>query len=248
MSTEKTQGLVIRMADFSESSSVVTFFTRDWGKIAVVAKGARRLKGPFEAALDLLTVCNIVFIRKSSSGLDILTEAKLQTRFAPRAGQLLNLYAGYYVAELLAAFSEDYDPHPRLFDQALLALDWFSAENPPQLGVMRFEMVILKEIGQLPELDACVICGNAPASHEHPGFHAGQGGLVCGTCQPRVRAPLAISAGGLGLLRQLADDSEIAWKRLAGSPAQWRELRAVATAAICHALGHRPKMLRYLEQ
>ena len=55
MSTEKTEGVVIRQTDFSETSRIVTFYTRDWGRISVIAKGAKRLKGPFEAALDLLT-------------------------------------------------------------------------------------------------------------------------------------------------------------------------------------------------
>src|ERR1043165_4338396 len=68
MSTQKAEALVIRQTDFSETSKVVTFFTREHGKISVIAKGARRLKGPFEAAIDLLTVCRIVFIRKSSGG------------------------------------------------------------------------------------------------------------------------------------------------------------------------------------
>ena len=54
MSTrEKTEGIVIRQADFSESSRVVTFFTRDFGKISALAKGAKRLKGPFQAAIHL---------------------------------------------------------------------------------------------------------------------------------------------------------------------------------------------------
>jgi DNA repair protein RecO (recombination protein O) len=76
------------MADFSESSRVATFFTREFGKVATVAKGAKRPKNPFDAALDLLAACEVVFLRKSSSGLDILTEAQLLKRFRPRSGDL----------------------------------------------------------------------------------------------------------------------------------------------------------------
>ena len=80
---EKTEAMVIRVADFSETSRVVTLFSREFGKIAAMAKGGRRLKGPFEAALDLLATCQIVFLRKSSATLDLLTEAKLISRFRP---------------------------------------------------------------------------------------------------------------------------------------------------------------------
>src|SRR6476661_2802801 len=126
---EKSTAIVIRQADFSESSRVVTLFTRGFGKVAALAKGAKRLKGPFEAALDLLATCEIVFIRKSSSGLDILTEAQLQRRFKPRPGNLGNLYGGYYIAELLDALNEEYDPHPLLFDEAVEALDRLSGDT-----------------------------------------------------------------------------------------------------------------------
>ena len=112
MSAEKTDALVIRLADFSESSKVVTLFTREFGKVAALAKGAKRLKSSFEAALDLLAECRVVFLRKSSSGLDILTEAQLLTRFRPAGRDLKALYSGYYVAELLDGLTEPYDPHP----------------------------------------------------------------------------------------------------------------------------------------
>jgi len=54
MSTEKTEAIIIRQVDFSETSRVVTFYTREFGKVPLLAKGAKRLKGPFESGLDLL--------------------------------------------------------------------------------------------------------------------------------------------------------------------------------------------------
>lgn len=66
MSQEKTHALVIRLVDWSESSRVVTLFTRDFGKIGVIAKGAKRLRSAFEAGLDLLSECRIVFLRKAA--------------------------------------------------------------------------------------------------------------------------------------------------------------------------------------
>src|SRR5487761_1143165 len=108
MAAEKALALVLRVVEFSETSSVVTLFTREFGKIHGLAKGARRLKGPFESALDLLALCRIVLLRKSSDALDLLTEAKLERRFRPADRDLSSLYAGHYVA----------DPHPDLFDAA----------------------------------------------------------------------------------------------------------------------------------
>ena len=85
MSSEKASALVLRVTDFSETSLVVSLFTREFGKIGAMAKGARRLKNPFESALDVLAHCRIVFLHKSSEALDLVTEAGSCGGFGPRA-------------------------------------------------------------------------------------------------------------------------------------------------------------------
>src|SRR5205814_3517392 len=92
------------------------------GKVRALAKGGRRLKSNFDIAFDLLNVCNIVFLRKAHAGLDLLTEAQVAERFPALRQDLPALYAGYYIAELLADGTQDYDPHPELFDAALATL------------------------------------------------------------------------------------------------------------------------------
>src|SRR5207247_7565299 len=119
MAAEKATALVLRTVDWSETSRIATLWTRELGKVRVLAKGGRRLKSNFESALDLLTVCSIVLLRKSTGSLDLLTEARVSERFPQLRADLPALYAGYYVAELLSDWTEDYDPHPVLFDEAL---------------------------------------------------------------------------------------------------------------------------------
>src|SRR5271165_5361102 len=113
---EKASAIVLRTTDWSETSRIATLWTRELGKVRAVAKGGRRLRSSFESALDLLTLCSIVLLRKSSGGLDLLTEAQVVRRFPRLRSDLGALYAAYYVAELLADLTEDYDPHPTLFD------------------------------------------------------------------------------------------------------------------------------------
>src|SRR5438105_10726434 len=119
MAAEKALALVLKTTDWSESSRIVTLWTREFGKVRALAKGGRRLKSAFENALDLLTVCSILFLRKSPGTLDLLTEAQVVQRFPRLRDDLDALYAAYYVAELLSDWTEDYDPHPLLFDEAL---------------------------------------------------------------------------------------------------------------------------------
>jgi DNA repair protein RecO (recombination protein O) len=245
MSMEKTEALVIRLADFSESSRVVTFFTRDFGRISAIAKGGKRLKGPFDAALDLLAACRIVFLRKSSGGLDILTEAKLVSRFKPNGKELDRFYGGYYVAELLAGLTAEADPHPSLYHESIQALTRLQESNP-QVAIIRFELAILREIGQLPAFDVCVSCGREADSRGSWSFSVSQGGLVCPNCSKEAVSGNSISAGTIAVLRRLSDESDVVAERLNVSPRQLQEARPVVASAVSHALGHLPKMLRYI--
>ena len=122
MSTEKALALVLRTADWSETSRIATLWTRELGKVRALAKGGRRLKSNFEVALDLLTVCSIVFLRKSSGGLDLLTEAQVVERFPRLRTDLPALYAGTHL---------DADDKVRLGR----ATDWRGGAAEPTRGV-----------------------------------------------------------------------------------------------------------------
>jgi len=198
MPSEKALGLVIRTADWSETSRIATLWTRELGKVRVLAKGGRRLKSSFESGLDLLTLCRIVLLRKSPGSLDLLTEAQVAKRFSQLRQDLPALYAGYYIAELLGDLTEDYDPHPSLFDEALAALETLGTKGVlagPRLA--RFEVTLLRELGYMPSLEACAHC-NGPVGQAVPDevdrqaqlrqaqpdlqFSAAGGGVLCPTC------------------------------------------------------------------
>ncbi len=246
MSAEKTTGLVIRQADFSESSRVVTFFTRDFGRIAVVAKGAKRLKGPFESALDLLAESRLVFLRKSTGGLDILTECQLMARFRPPERNLNSLYGGYYVAELLAGLTEEYDPHPVLYDEAVITLRRLAEEADFRWPVLRFEVITLREIGQMPDFRACLACGRAVVDYTNYVFWVSQGGLLCPNCRKPEYAAHPIHGMTLHLFEQLAAENAPP-NPTETIPAKYlQELRHLLTASICQPFDKRPKMLSYL--
>lgn len=246
MAAEKTEALILRVTDFSETSRIVVAFGRDCGKLSALAKGGRRLKGPFESALDLLARCQIVFLRKSGGGLDLLTEAQLVERFRPAEKDLVGLYAGYYVAELLLGFTEDYDPHPYLFDAAVEALHEFQTPEHVRRGVLRFELVVLREIGQLPDFTLCAACGTPLTEGRTFGFWVSQGGLICPDCQREDFSQIAIHAGTAAALRRFSAEGDETWRRTVLSPQQYKEMKLVTTAAVSHGLGRRPKLLHYL--
>jgi DNA repair protein RecO (recombination protein O) len=248
MSAEKATALVLRTTDWSESSRIATLWTREFGKVRVLAKGGRRLKSNFENALDLLTLCRIVFLRKSSDSLDLLTEAQVIQRFPRLRTDLAALYAAYYVAELLAEGTRDYDPHPLLFDEALDTLQTLgNMEKPgaPATGprVARFEMVLLRELGYSPVLDHCAGCGGSVVETELA-FSAAANGVLCRRCRGGQRDSRPLSLSTWRTLQELAasDDS---WRRPWSAEVR-TEVRQLLGQYLTCLLGRRPRLLSYL--
>jgi DNA repair protein RecO (recombination protein O) len=247
MAAEKAEALVLRTTDWSETSRIATLWTREFGKVRALAKGGRRLKSPFENALDLLTHCSIVFLRKSSGSLDLLTEARVVQRFGRLRTDLTALYAAYYVAELLSEWTEDYDPHPPLFDEALATLRdvGLPADQPVDIGlrVMRFEAVLLRELGYSPSLEACAACGEVIAG-AGSSFSAAAGGVLCPRCATSVRERRPLSSAAWQALGLLAATGE-EWRGLRDKRAR-AEVRQVLGHYVTYRLGRRPRLLPYL--
>ncbi len=181
----RTLALVLRTVEVFETSLVATLFTRDLGKVAVLAKGARRLKSPIQGGLDLLGVSDIVLFPKASESLDLLAEAVPVERFASLRRDLAALYAGYYIAELLTDLTDIHDPHPRLFDAARITLRHLGDADLRTRRIMRFELACLRELGLMPALDRCAQCGaSIEFSAGRVSFGVACGGVVCTLCRP----------------------------------------------------------------
>jgi DNA repair protein RecO (recombination protein O) len=245
MPPEKAQGIVLRTTDWSESSRIATLFTRELGKVRALAKGGRRLRSAFESALDLLTLCSIVLLRKSSGSLDLLTEAVVIQRFPGLRTDLGALYAGYYVAELLADWTEDYDPHPALFDEAVDALRELGSDGSPDgpLRVMRFEMAFLHELGYRPALEACAGCAG-PIAGAGLLFSPAAGGVLCPRCRTREPDGRPLSELGWSALKVLSAPGD-GWRRVVDAQAR-AEVRALLGAHVTYLRGRQPRLLPYL--
>jgi DNA repair protein RecO (recombination protein O) len=250
MSAEKTIGIVLRVIEFSESSCIVTLMTRDYGKITVLAKGARRRKSPFEGALDLLSISRIVFLHKKSEALDLLTEAKLERRFRSAALNLDRLYAGFYVVELLAAMTDEGDPHPMLYELAEETIEHMDTGSDLVRTLIRFELGSLNLLGHRPMLDHCVGCGRAKAA-ENIAVHFGlkAGGIFCSTCRSGKTSVVRLSAETWQLLNRLSrttDRDDASASTAGGEVRPAGEIRQFMNNYISHHLGYQPRLHKYI--
>jgi DNA repair protein RecO (recombination protein O) len=252
---ENADAVVLRTVDFSETSLILTLFTRQFGKIEALAKGGRRLKSPFESALDILARIRVSFLHKKGDALDLLTEAKLIRRFRVTKSNLAGLFAGYYVAELVHSLTETEDPNPTIYDLTVKVLARLEQGTFVMRSLIRFESLFLKAVGQQPSLENCAECGTAiHPEQKRIAFGYLDGGVLCSRCAELLRnnghSPFltSLSAEALLGMKQLADpkDRTENWKRMVLERNVQNEIRGLHNHYFSHLLGKRPKLYDWL--
>ena len=195
----KDVGICLAHSEYSETSQIATIFGREHGKIRGIAKGARRTKSKFGQGIELLSRGQVIFSQpRSGTGLITLTEWTVQESYQPIRRSLRQLYRGYYLAELVDLFTEELDPHPRLFDLLEAGLADL-AGNENRGGVLGFQAALLREVGLSPELDRCGRCEKE--SDNYVSFT--EGGVLCRTCAGSASEKSRVKPAGLEVLRRI---------------------------------------------
>ena len=242
MPANRTLALVLRTVEVFETTLVVTLFTRELGKVAALAKGARRPKSPLQGGLDLLGVSDIVLFPKASEALDLLVESTPIERFASLRRDLAALYAGYYIAELLSGLTDLHDPHPKLFDAARITLRHLGEADLRSQRIARFELACLRELGLMPSLTACAHCGR-PVEQvpETMPFGFAAGGILCSSCSPGQAHVSVITSQTLRAIQALASPGN-EWREIRAGSEVLPQVRETVGSIIAHVMGHRPRL------
>ena len=249
MQRAKLTGIVLRTVDTGESDRVVTLLSRERGKVAAFARGARASRRRFGGSLEPFTLVTAEVRERPGAellGLDSVTPLQA---FGGIRGDLARIACAAYAAELSRDLVRDHEPHEELFDLLaayLAALDGAAARPA---GLRAFELGALRAAGLLPRLDACARCSGALASDRSARFDPAHGGLLCGACAPRASpsAP-ALGTATIAALVRLAEGGLAAAESEALAPPAGREARDALGAFIEHHLGHRLQSRRFLEE
>ena len=142
---------VLHRYDWSESSLILEVFTRHYGRIALVAKGAKRPSSSFRPILLPLQLLHLAF--GGDAEIRTLKAAEWQGGHVMPSGDAL--MSGYYLNELLLTLLARDDPHPGLFDIYADVVQVLASEHGEALqsALRAFELLLLREIGLLPLLD-----------------------------------------------------------------------------------------------
>jgi DNA repair protein RecO (recombination protein O) len=152
MKTETASGLILRTRPLTETSLIVHWLTPELGRIATVAKGARRPKSPFAGKLDLFYAADFSFSRSRSSDLHNLREVKLLESHSAIRTDIVKLQQAAYAANFIVQATETETPLPKIYQLARRFLQSLCGQTPSAPNIFAFELRLLRELGQEPDL------------------------------------------------------------------------------------------------
>ena len=183
----KTAAITLNSRKWGDADRIVTFYTKEMGKIRGVARGARRMKSRLGASLEPLTICHLNLFEKSGDSLYRVSQADLVEPFMRFREDLTLMTAAARMVNVVGAVTPDGDPDPPLFETLELGLHALVTSRDPALTALLFQIRLLGLIGFCPQTDHCAACGKGRMMGE-PQFSPLSGGLVCARlcCAPSV--------------------------------------------------------------
>lgn len=188
----KVEGIVIRTNDYGETNKVVTLFTKEFGKMGVMARGAKKPKSRL-AALSQPFVHGL-FLVQQSSGLGTMQQGELLHSHRYIQNDLLKAAYASYIVELTDKLTEEREPNPSLFQLLSLTLQYINDGVDAEILTRIYEIKMLTIAGIAPELSCCTNCGEVESQFV---FSFREGGFLCRRCayldENAVKMSVAVS-------------------------------------------------------
>jgi DNA repair protein RecO (recombination protein O) len=147
MRSFKTLAIVINRRNFGEADRILTVFSRDRGRIKIIAKGVRRIKSRRSSQIELL---NLSILSISDHRMPILTEAENIKHFPILKSDLKKSGVAFYICELIDGLTGEHEQHPEVFDLLEETLGKLEQENNYKKLISEFEQNLLSSLGFWP--------------------------------------------------------------------------------------------------
>lgn len=203
----ESPAVILRSMKLGEADRIITFFTRAYGKIKVVAKGVAKPKSRFMGRLEPFVHVNVIVFGKENADLYHLNACDTINPLLGIRSVFEKLNRAYVSAELVDICQKERDVNAAGFEALLSAWRMLAAENRPlrmDLLLRLFELKYLAGIGYMPRLDTCVNCGKKPYGAS-VGFYPQKSGVLCAGCRGLFPAAFGASMGAVKLMSKCLD-------------------------------------------
>jgi len=200
MPVYRAEAIVLRRANLGEADRIVTLYTREHGKVAAVAKGARKPGSRFAGRLELFT--HLRALLAVGRTLDVVSQVEVVEPFASIRSDLTRMGAASFIVEVADRATPEREPFPVLYRTLRDALE-VAAGGDAGVAAVWFAAQVLALSGYGPVTDRCVVCHRPIAGAA--AFSASLGGALCSSHRERDRgaAPAsAVALAAIGFLRE----------------------------------------------
>ena len=166
-----TAAYVLHSHDWSESSLILELFTRNHGRVVAVAKGAKRPYSQLRPVLMPFQRLVVTFGVKRSEDAEVWLLRQAEWAGGPAWPGGAALLPGFYLNELLMRLMVRHDPHPALFDAYGQALQAMADPTLLQAALRAFELILLRQLGHLPDLSAQTVNGQSVLAGQNYEVH-----------------------------------------------------------------------------
>lgn len=130
-----TEAIVFKSVDYQESSKIVTMFTREHGKIALMVRGVKKVKSKFSGLIEIGNILDVVYYHKSSRSVQILSEASYAVKNKNLRIDFEKMATMTSALELISQLLHDNEVNEPLFDFTKNMLTWLDEADvhPPKI-------------------------------------------------------------------------------------------------------------------
>jgi DNA repair protein RecO (recombination protein O) len=201
----KTEAIVLKKLNFRDTSRIATLLTRDYGRLSVLAKGARNRQSNLGPILDTFNHLQVVVYKKEGRDLHLLSQCALLTRFGGLSEDLDRFGCAMSALDLVSAASHYDGEGSLLFDLLMESLKGMESADHPEAMLPYFQSRLLFLLGFQPDFWRCASCKAvldlAVTGTNDRFFRLSGDGILCHRCRPAATLWMEIRPETLSLLR-----------------------------------------------
>lgn len=228
MAIHKTEAVVLSSHNFRQTSLIVNFYTRDFGKLSGLLKGAREEPTKFNSNLDLFSLNEIIFYQKTKSSLHLVSSCDLKKDFRLIKSNLERISKAFSLVELVDVLTVQEDRNERIFDLTVACLDQLENNRDLDKILIISKIKLLDFCGFKPHLDSCVSCNDKIIAQAK--FSLKMGGLLCQGCLSKDIKARAVFRGSVASILYIEKNDFDSVLRLGMNQAIKKELNQILDA------------------
>jgi len=238
----ESESIVLKSYNLAEADRIVVFFTRQYGLVRGVAKGAKRLNSKFGSTLEPFSTVDLEYFHKDEHELVSIRNVELLRSVFDEAGNQKFLTTFSYIGDLLITFSPPHDADETLYRMVSACITSAAAERSSYLAYrVYFELWLLRLGGYLPDWRTCRECGKVIDAADEAFIRGFQ--LACSDCgkkRPSEKIPFGVR--DIFNAVQKLSPSDFA-DRIIDRDADLNELSVILRRIIVQVIGHEPKLI-----